>query len=433
MLLIYFIFIYFLFNFRKTASPGLLLISIYIISITSGYFIDQDYYINSYFKAFNLLFLAGILTIFILPWNKYNYNISISEPNPIVLRRWTLILLFVNGIAFLVFISIFYQAYTAITDFESFKNSGGDRVFIDDLNINHTLLLFSMYFHKTAYFLIPIHLHYLIKNRFGLSFLSFLFSLNIGLFGLTVFSRSGIVEYLFVYAFYLPFFSDGIKKKIKHFYNKKLIIISVVMGIVFFGSLMAFFYKITENRFENATVKSESFIKNPQIYSLFDYSSQWLTNSNEVMSTYAFETLNGELLFPLVQVTANKLQLIDYPEDTIDNKLYAIWGNHYNSFNGLVANLLFDLGYIGTICFALLYMLVLRIFKPVRGKITFNALLVLGVVFIIPAMGIFNSQMRSFVYNALIIYSIIMCMYIYVKNKIRKQNYCFMSAIILTP
>jgi hypothetical protein len=413
LLLIYFIILFLIFIFRKNYSPSLLLISIYLISLTCGLLVSQNYDINSFFKAFNCLFLAGILTVLILPWNKFNYKISISEPNPKVLRRWTLILLFINGIAF-------FQVHTEVTDFENFKNNGVAIDVIRDLNINSLLILFSMYFHTTAYFLIPIHFYYLIKNNYFLSTLCFLFSLNIAFFGLTVFSRSGMVEYLFLYVFYFPFFYNGIKDKIKSLLNNKFFIVLILAVTAGFGYLIMFFYAITENRFENADSKSDSFIENPQIYSLFDYASQWFNNSNEVMSTYSFDTLNGELSFPLLFAIANKLQIIYYPEGTIETKLYSLWGDHFNSFNGLIANLLFDLGYLGTILFALLYLLVLRIFIPVRGKIKFNALLILGVIFIIPAMGIFNYQMRSLVYNALTIYSVMICSFAFIFKNLMK-------------
>ena len=141
------------------------------------------------------------------------------------------------------------------------------------------------------------------------------------------------------------------------------------------------------------------------------------------MSTYSFETLNGELSFPLLYVIANKLQLFPYPEGTFETNLYTFWGDYYNKFNGLVANLLFDFGYLGTIFFAFSYFFLLRLFKPVRGKMSFNSLLVLGVFFILPAMGIFNYHMRLVVYNALIVYSIIVYMCAFFFKKIMKKAF----------
>lgn len=405
--------------YRKANSPSLFLISIYLISLFCGYLIGQNYAINSFSKVLNLLFLICILTLFILPWNKFRYKISISEPNPKILRFYTTFLFIVNGLSLCVIIIIFYSVHPQVTDYESFKNDGIAYNVIKNLSINR-FFLFSQYFHVTAYFLVPIHFYYFIKEKYLLSLISFLFSLNIALFGLTVFSRSGIIEYLILYIFYFQFFYIAIKKKMKYLFKNKIILIFSFAVATGFGYLVVFFYQITENRFKDATIKFDTFIENPGIFYLFDYASQWFKNSNEVMSLYRFETLNGELSFPLLYVTARKLQLIHYPVGTLGDTLKSVWGEYHHTFNGLIANLVFDLGYLGTTLFAIIYFIVVFRLKPVRGRITFNSFLVLGVIFIIPAMGIFNSHLRLIFYNALIIYTITayLCSFI-LKQKIK--------------
>src|SRR5277367_4189591 len=99
-LLIYFVCLFFLFNFRRALSPGLLLVSIYIISLICAMLIGYDYEIDSGFKAFNLVFIVVILSLFILPWNAFKYNIVISEPDPKKLRTLTIALIIINGVAF---------------------------------------------------------------------------------------------------------------------------------------------------------------------------------------------------------------------------------------------------------------------------------------------------------------------------------------------
>ncbi len=420
LLLIYFITLFLVLRLYKISSPSLLLISIYVLSLTCGLVIGQNYEINSLFKAFNFLFLVVILTILILPWNKFNYKIPISEPNPRVLRIYTIILFCVNGIIFFVIMAIFYQVHPEVTDIENFKNSGVAKDVIMNLNIPYPLLLFSWYFYPTAYFLIPIHFYYLIKNKFFLSSLSFLFSLNIALLALTVFSRSGIVEYLFLYGFYFFFFYHGIKGKIKDLFKNKIFISFVIAVTVGFGCLTVYFYEITENRFKNLPIKSDTFIENPAIFYLFDYASMWFKNSNEVMSLYQFNILKGELSFPLLYVIANKLQLIHYPAGTLEDKLYSIWGDNSITFNGLIANLIFDFGYLGSTLFALTYFFIIRSIKLKKDQMSFNTLLVLGVFFILPAMGIFNSHMKLVAYNALIVYTIIVCLCVFLFKNILK-------------
>lgn len=420
LLLLYLITIFLFLRLCKISSPSLLLIFIYVTSLACGLFVGQNYEINSLFKVCNFLFLLAILTILILSWNKFSYKIPISEPNPKVLRIYTIILFIVNGIVFFVIMVIFYQVHPEVTNYENFKNSEVAKDVIKNSNIPYLLLLFSGYFYPTAYFLIPIHFYYLVKNKYFLSTLSFLFSLNIALRGLTVFSRSGIIEYLFLYVFYFFFFYDGIKGIIKNFFKNKVFLIIFSAVTTGFGYLVLFFYQITENRFKDLQIDSNTFIENPTVFFLFDYASMWFKNSNEVMSLYQFETLNGELSFPLLYIIANKLQLIHYPAGTLEDKLLIVWGDNSNVFNGLIANLLFDLGYFGTFFFAITYFIGLRLFRPIRGKMSFNSLLILGIFFILPAMGIFNSHMRLYAYNALIVYTLIVSLCVFFFKKIIK-------------
>ncbi|RXF69119.1 hypothetical protein [Arcticibacter tournemirensis] len=169
-------------------------------------------------------------------------------------------------------------------------------------------------------------------------------------------------------------------------------------------------------------MNSSSFIKNPEMYSLFDYASQWYMNCNHVMSTYKFETLNGQLSFPLLFEVLKKAHLISYSSNEIEALLYNLWGENFDKFNGLVANLLFDFGYLGTFIVTALYVYLVWILRPVRNRLSFSKLLVLGGLFLLPAMGIFNSQMKTIAYNALIIYSAIVYMYMVIRVDKRKVS-----------
>jgi len=371
------------------------------------------------------VFLTAILTMFILPWNSYRYTTTISEPNPRTLRKYTITLFMINGISLIVFMAIFYLVHPEVSNYENFKNDGTAVDAIRDTNINHFLLLFSIYLHPTAYFLIPLHFFYLKNKKYFLSLIAFLLSLNIAFFSLTVFSRSGIIEYMMLYLFYFPFFYNEFKERIRYIVRNRLFLIFAFAAAAGFAYLIIFFYQITANRFENAVVEPNSFIDNPVIYYLFDYASQWLENSNEVMSTYSFHTLNGELSFPLLYAIAHKLQLFQYPEGILADKLYVLWGKHFNTFNGLTANLLFDYGYIGTLIYSCFYFILVWLLRPVRGRLSFDSFLGLGIFFILPAMGIFNYQMRSLVYNALIVYYAIACLWVF----FYKNIVCSVSAV----
>ena len=234
-----------------------------------------------------------------------------------------------------------------------------------------------------------------------------------------VFSRSGFIVYMMLYGLYLPFFypklSRGTKRTIK------------LSGLTLLSLTVFVFYIITANRFTNVlfykqAVNSESIVTNPVVYSLLDYCSQWYKNSNEIMSMYSFETLKGELSFPMVLMIGDALDLINYHPEMIESTLYSLWGSYYDKFNGLVANLTFDFGYLGTIFFLLLYLVALRLLRPTNGVLRFNSLLVLGVVFVLPAMGIFNSELKGVFYHVLIILSLMVYFFMMTKKMAKKNG-----------
>jgi len=304
-----------------------------------------------------------------------------------------------------------YYSFTTVSDYSSFRNvQGVSADFFKTLPINYYLLLLATYLNYTAFFMLPLHFYYLVKRKYFYSILSLIFSLNIILEGIAIFSRSAMVLYLMLYLLYFIIFYTKIDIK-----RRSYILISALIILFFAGDVFA---RITTNRFDDYTVETQFFVDNPQLYSVFDYIGQWYQNCNKVMSRYSFTTLNGELSFPFILVIANNLHLINYEPSMIESTLYAIWGDNFDKFNGIISNLLFDFGYIGTTMFTLLYYFVLRKLWPVQGAISFNKLLMLGTLFALPAMGIFNFYMKLANYNVLIVYSIIVYIYMSRNTKV---------------
>jgi oligosaccharide repeat unit polymerase len=418
MLLLGFLVILFLFfNLRKPVSPGLLLILIYLASLTAALLIGRDYAFASGFEAFNIIFTGVALSVMILPWNKFSYKTPIVEPDPMRMRNLTRVLLVVNGFCFLIFLTICFYAFSEVVDYSAFKNEGQSATFIDQIPIlnptlSHFVYLLASYIHSCAYFLVPLHFYYLYKRKWVLSLVCLVLSSNLILYGLTIFSRSSFATYCLVYLFSLPFFFRKLEPRARR------VILASAFALVCIAAVP--FAVITASRFSNIVaynraVSDQTLISSPEVYSLFDYGGQWYRNGNEVMATYSFDTMNGELSFPFVLMIADRLHLIDYPPEQLELRLRGVWGDHYDRFNGLVANLLFDFGYVGTMFFVGFYAFLLLLLRPVQGELSFTNQLILGGLFVLPAAGIFNSELKSVTYDSLIIFSI--ATYVYMKRQ----------------
>lgn len=410
------ILVFFLFSFRRPRSAGLLLLSIYVLSLACNFFIQQEYSFRNSFEVFNVCYLALMIGLMIVPWMKYQHSATISEPDPEKVKTLTYTLFAINGFVFLLFGLICFSAFSEVTDFTAFKNGGESAAFIDqlpiDTSLNRILYLLASYVCSTAYFLVPLHFYYLVKEKYLLAAVCLLLSTNIVLFGLTSFSRSVFMAYGVIYLFHLPFFFKKLSKR------GRRVLLATTCALAA-GALIPF-ARITANRFStvvayNRATSDQTLINAPEVYSLVDYAGQWYRNSADVMSSYTYDTLNGELNGSFILTLGDKFRVIDYPPEQIERSLYSIWGDRYDRFNGLIANLLFDFGYVGTTLFVIGYALIVRKLAPVQSEMLFHNQLIIGALFILPAAGIFNSELKTMTFDTLVFYSIIV--YWYMKSE----------------
>ena len=184
--------------------------------------------------------------------------------------------------------------------------------------------------------------------RSYLSVFFLLLSLNVPLAGLHGLSRSGIVQFILMYAFFYlysyPAISGRVRLKINFF-----------VFLILSSVLLAFYY-ITNARFSGSYSKSdvdESVIENRAIYSIFDYFSQWSVNGITVMGNFSLEKIwygKSSRTFLDEVLARSGMDMVSYVELrklTLDDNA--------SSFNGLVATLLYDFGYAGAIAFSLLF------------------------------------------------------------------------------
>jgi oligosaccharide repeat unit polymerase len=396
--------------FLRKKTPALLLLAIYCLSLTGSVLLQPERGDLKTVDVLNMIFMGLVLTLLIMPWSRINTQTPVIVTDEKRLYRLTKYLLILNGLVFVVMLVCVYYGFTTVQDYNAVKNGGDSELFIQSIPINKYVVLLSSYACPTAVFLLPLHFRYLKVSKFRLSFLCLLFSLNLILQGLTGFSRSGFLEYFFYYFFYLSFFYHKFDRRTKRLLQGVFAGVAVVLGLVFFA--------ITNNRLAkvyNNGDPDNPLTSNPILYGLIDYGSQWYQNCIRVMSMYSFNTLYGQLSFPLPVMILDKFGFVDYPPEKQEMILSNLWGSNFDRFNGITANLLFDFGYIGTLLFAVGYRAIVRVLGRTQNcSYSFERYAVLGIPFLLVATGIFNYEMRSFYYNLLIIYAT--CFYLYLKK-----------------
>jgi oligosaccharide repeat unit polymerase len=399
-------------------SPALLLATIYVVSLACAIPLQSDYELSGVVDVINVAFVAAMLTLLIVPWRRFPYRVELAAPNERRVLRLTWVLLAIHAVGLVVFSTAFYEAITTVTDYSAFKSGGGSGELFGNLPINHTVFLLSTYLNTTAMFLIPLHFYHLLRRRYLLSVLCLVCSLDIVLEGLSIFSRSSVIYYLMLYTFYLPFFAWRFERG-----QRRLV---GAVGLAVMTAFGAVFYQITNNRFGGYLSSGDArfataAIENAELYSILDYASQWYKNGNYVLARYSFQTFHGALSFPIVETIANKAELTKTSPDMVPDQLEGQWGDRYDKFVGLIPNLVFDFGYAGTVIFVLLYQLLLRSVRPVRGALSIGGLLVLGPLFLLPAMGTQNSMMKLAGYNLMIAYAAAVYAYLYSRRRAAVQ------------
>ena len=411
-LLIYFVILFLITLRYKSISSFLIFIQ--IISLTGSFVIGIDYAIDSFFTIFNLFITCIVLTLVILPWSKFKNINDIYFVDEVKLKRLTVFLLIVSSFVFVVFsITVFYVFSSGIDPNEFKYTEGVSEYFYYHMPVNIKLIILSQFLYNFSYFLIPLHFYYLSKQRFWLSLLCFIFSLNIILFGLTFFSRWTPVHYILIYVSFIIILKDTLTIK----YKKFIKVVALAMGII----LTTYFIDVTIQRFlehkaYEALIPQESLIQDPVYYSYFDYLSQWYNNSMYLIDSYDFKTFKGQITFQPILSLFGQYGIIN-PIDYKDLR-QSLWPNHSGSFNGLVAYSIYDYGYVVSILLAFFYYYIVRKLAPKDKRIPAINLFLLVLFIQFPLLAIFYSIAPALLFPMLFFIPI----YFYLKSNLKIQR-----------
>ncbi|MBN9300158.1 MAG: oligosaccharide repeat unit polymerase [Filimonas sp.] len=395
-LLLYFIFfLLILLRYGKKSSIALILVLLQIISLAGCFLINADYPITGLWDLLNLGFVALILTVVISPWiNVYRVK-SIDFANEKKVKRLTYFLLIISFFVFIVLIITSILVFSLVQDINEFKYADGVSTdFYYQLPINVKLFILSTYLYNFSYFLIPLHFFYLSKEKWALSILCLIFSLNIVLYGLTYFSRSVFVHYLLIYISFLYILYNALTERTRGIIKKVLISA---------GSLFAvYFVYVTIQRFTNDTlyantIPAKSFIQEPVLYSCFDYLSQWYYNGMYILHSYKFTTFQGQISLQPILSLLGQYGIIGYDTMRYANLRQQLWPLHWFTFNGLVGYSVYDYGYILTLFFSFIYYYIVKRFQPKAGRLSLIHLFYIVLLIQIPLMAIFYSAVAGII------------------------------------
>jgi hypothetical protein len=392
-LLTYFVLILIYFLFVRDRSIALVFVLIHILSLTGVMFIGGSYSIDTIFKVFNLIYTAVILILIISPWTKVHDIAYIAAPSEIKVKRLTYVLIASSIIPFITFaiVTVLTSIYLSDVniDIDTFKYAEGvSDEFYYAMPINTTLFILSTYLYYPSIFLIPLHFYYLSKRKFKLSLVCFIFSLNFVLHGMVYFSRAALIHYVLLYFSFLYILRMTLDSQTK----RNIVRLSAVIGILTAG----YFMYITDVRFSKdelyaGAIPIDSFIRDPVLFSYFEYLSTWYNDSMYVLNSYNFETFTGQISLQPVLSLLSHFGLLDYNTADYMELRKSLWPLHWYRFVGFVAYSVFDYGYLLTVIFSLVYCYMIAKLKPLNNSTSLLDLFAMVLLIQLPLFAIFYS------------------------------------------
>jgi len=396
----------------RRRSVALLLSGMLALSALAGLLVGEIVPLRHALDLLNTLYTFLVLAIFILPFRRYARLREIVAADQGKLTRLTTVLILIGAATFAINGFVFYSIITSgIADYELFKNTSFGTEFAYSLPISHSLISLASLLSPVAYPLLGLGFYYAHARRGKVSVVCFVLSLNMPLQGFTVFSRSWSVMYLYLLIAYLWYSIYAYSRR----FRRKLVIVAGLMTL----PIAVYLVDVTQNRFKTFQVDARSAVTNPQLYSLFYYYSQWNANGVTVMSNFYSQDAiqyggSSNVLLPYFYDLFSKFAFgLDHHRENEIQMRARIWPDSYSwKFNGLVANLVFDFGYILTLFIALLYASVTRWLAPRSGKTSVVSYLNFGLVVTVPIFSMFGNYFAVLYYNLGIIYSLMIGSYL---------------------
>lgn len=408
--------LYYLLTDKRKYSISKVLFFVLLFSSISAYLVGRQ---PSLSIDVTIYVLFNTVLLFILFYSFKNYsNITVFNDTDVIesrLNNIERITIIIGILTFAVNAYIFYKVYSLLLvqsfSVQEYKNEGGAADIFTQYVPSFVISLSNL-FSPIGYFSLTLHFYYLIKRRIGKSILHLILSFLIILSGLLALSRSSIILYVLVY-FIMFFFIYPLVKK-----NTRKKIILIISGFIFL--ITSIFITISETRFSERYTKNslnEAIIdheKQPMLYSIFDYFSQWVENGPIIMENH--EPQDNFWGLYNSSGLAVQIQKIIYGSHKVNAdrnaRIFKMLGYQASNFHGNIARLVYDFGFFGTFLFILLYAFIIKKNRPRNGILKFKTLLFLPVILPFCVLFFTGNALSSLQLNIAIIFSIIIFLYI---------------------
>lgn len=413
-------------KYRKGNSLSFILFLLLFLSSISAYMVGRQPNILDLEVLLYSLYISVLLFVLYNSFNQYK-NVKSIGLDGISLRRIRYVenfLICTSSIVFIIYVYIFCHSLNLLitnsVTVNDFKNDadGASKLFenmfphfvITSLNLLCPLALFDIVF----------HFYYVFKRKIKKAVLFFILSLVYPLSGLIALSRSSSVQFILLYFALYFFLFPLFEEKIRKIYNKIILVFFVLIVSIFsFISISRFSDYYTKESKQASIISEESA---PLMFSIFDYFSQWEENGPEILMKYKphykfYGLYNSSGLALQIKRLITKKDEVT----KVSNQMERIVGRQWMMFHGLIARLVYDFGYIGTVLFILVYAKIIKSYKPVNGVINLKSLMILVIFLPIALMSFQGNSLGGIYLNLALIYLFVIFKFISYKSTIRSR------------
>lgn len=335
-----------------------------------------------------LLVIFTVVVLFIIFFSYRNYSdiktIDFDDVDTRKIEKFERYSTYAGVFVILIELYVMYKVMglmvLGMTTVDEFKSGDGtEQTAIYDSVISHFYLTICHFLSPIGYIFLSLHFYYLIIGNKKKASKFLLLSLVLVFHGLIGLSRSAtvvfIITYLCIFYFVMPLLAKRVRKKYTRTFAIVLMLIGSLLMII---SSTRFSDYYTKNSKNDAILDEHS---NPVLFSMIDYFTMWNENGIEYMKLrpsglmyYGWYNTAGLPIMIDYKVFGNS-KIYEQREKNVEGVIESYTGSLWYQFQGCVARLTYEWGYIGTVIFALVFFHIMKFFSPQKRRLRFGNLL----------------------------------------------------------
>lgn len=389
---------------RKDNITYSILILLIFITFFAQFLVGRTFEFKSYKTVLNTCFICFNIFLIIKPWSHANILRVENVRNDffVFFKKILYKFLFLNlvlNMAILCVVLIY------LPNIAAFKAESAYLNLYDQIPYFANVFRYAYTTQNAGYLAIPIFYFHLFKSEKKEAFSAFLLSSSSLLSGFAFYSRAQIFTYSLIFVFYFflikKTLSDSIQTKVLNFIKYSFLFIVILFLFITYLRFSAMDYygdRIPEN----------SIIKDPIIYSLFDYASQSYSNGLYQLEVFnSSKNLYGEQFFRDIYQILNFFGFVNWDAKESQELIDYAYDYDGGAFNGYTAPLVFNFGYISTFFISIFYFYSTKIRLKNKNVISIKSMFSIILLLFIPTVSIFYTGYAIILFPMLLLFSCI--------------------------